>query len=288
MRPFKIVLWTLFIFWLISISGRFNNNINSLLSPMAKEGLRSVIESSLKGSSGRYGIFIKDLKAGESYYLNENQQFEAGSLYKLWIMGASFEKIKRGELKEDEILSDKVENLNALFNIASDEAELKEGEIEMSVSSAISQMITISHNYAALLLTKDVGISKVSEFLKRYDLNQSSVGNEVKTTPVDVGKFFEKLYKGEVIDEEISGKMLGILAEQKTNDRLPKLLPEGTKVAHKTADIGFFEHDAGIVFTPSRDYIIVVLSETESPQAAGDRIAKLSKAVYEYFNGKIN
>jgi hypothetical protein len=44
-----------------------------------------------------------------------------------------------------------------------------------------------------------------------------------------------------------------------------------------------FTHDAGIVYTPKGDYIIVILSEADTPSDAEDEIGQLSEAVYEYF-----
>ena len=92
------------------------------------------------------------------------------------------------------------------------------------------------------------------------------------------------LYRLEKLaDEQYTGLMVDLLKGQKLNEKLPKYLPKGTAVAHKTGEIGWFSHDVGIVYSPSGDYIIVVLSESESPAGANDRIAQVSKAVYEYF-----
>ena len=77
--------------------------------------------------------------------------------------------------------------------------------------------------------------------------------------------------------------MIGILSENKLNEGLPKYLPAGTKIAHKTGEIEGYKHDAGIIFTPKGDYLIVVMSNTDSPYGAEERIAILSKAVFEYF-----
>ncbi|MBI2622076.1 serine hydrolase [Candidatus Microgenomates bacterium] len=80
--------------------------------------------------------------------------------------------------------------------------------------------------------------------------------------------------------------MISLLLQQELNDRIPKYLPKEAKVAHKTGEIDFAKHDAGIVFANSGDYLIVVLSESDNPSAASERIANLSKAVYEYFSKK--
>ncbi len=183
-------------------------------------------------------------------------------------MVLTFQALKDKKLSEDDDLSADVKDLNNYFDIDPEDTELTEGTIDFSVKSALEQMITISHNYAALILTKT--------------LNANNLAGDI--TPLEIGQFFEKLYKGEIIDPENSAKMLDLLSRQQINDRIPKNLPTGTKVAHKTADIDLFEHDAGIVYTPKGDFIVVVLSETENPTSASEKIADMSKAVYDYIN----
>ena len=78
--------------------------------------------------------------------------------------------------------------------------------------------------------------------------------------------------------------MMELLKNQKLNKKLPKYLPEGTVLAHKTGEIGWVSHDGGIVFQENGDYIIVVLSESSVPAGAEDRIAKISEAAYQYFS----
>lgn len=248
--------------------------------------LEEAVNAALEGAKGTYGIVIKNLKNNEAYYLNEHKVFEPGSLYKLWILGESYQQIENDSLKKDEILSDTIQNLNKEFYIDSDNAELTEGTVTMSVSSALSQMITISHNYAALLLTKKIKLSRVAAFLKENGFNESSVGTHGEhptSTPTDMAIFFEKLYKNQLAGRENTTEMIKLLKKQNLNDKLPKALPENIDVAHKTGEINYFTHDAGIVFSDKGDYIIVVLSESDSPVGAEERISDISKAVYEYF-----
>lgn len=246
--------------------------------------IEEIVIEALKGTKGKYAVVIKNLKTNDSYYLNEHQEFEAGSLYKLWVMAVVYEKIKNGNLKEDEKLSADIATLNKKFNIDPDEAELKEGGVTMTTSDALNQMITISHNYAALLLTDRVGNSSLSKFLKEYGFNNSKTGQPPKTTASDTANFFEKLYKGEIIDKDYSQKMIELLKKQQLNDGLPKNLPAGVEVAHKTGEINWSKHDGGIVFSEKGDYIIVVLSESESPLGAQERIASLSRAIWDYMS----
>lgn len=255
------------------------------LPPLSKS-LAEVVKNSLKDSEGTYGIFIKDLNSEETYYSLEDRIFEAGSLYKLWVLAETIRQIQQGLIKEDEVLSEDVNLLNNEFNIDPELAELQDGTITLTVDQALNQMITISHNYAALLLTKRIKLSSVKKFLKDNNFNNSIVGTDgasPTTTPSDIALFFEKLYKGELANSENTQKMLDLLKKQQLNDKLVKYLPKDVSVAHKTGEIGWFSHDGGIIFTNTGDYIIVVLSETDLPAEAEERIAQLSKAVYEYF-----
>ncbi len=264
---------------------KFSENV--LGASEDKQSLKEVIDKSLEGTKGNYAVSIKNLKTGESFDLNETRSFEAGSLYKLWVMAAVYQKIEKGELKKDQVLSQNIETLNSKFNIDPEFAEQTEGGITLSVKNALTQMITISHNYAALLLTEKIRLSSVESFLEQNGFS-SKVGTESSTgapttNSSDIALFFEKLHKGELANSENTNEMINLLKQQKLNNKFPKYMPDDVVIAHKTGELGLFTHDAGIVFASSGEYIIVVLSESSSPVGAEDRIAKVSEVVYQYF-----
>ncbi|MFA5933450.1 MAG: serine hydrolase [Microgenomates group bacterium] len=268
-------------------SGSNLNSPNGVNPPEAENQIEKAVKNALVDTKGDYAVAIKNLKTGESYFLNEKKIYETGSLYKLWVMATAYQQIQEGILTKDEILSDSVRNLNQKFNIGPADAEMTSGAFSMSVASAIKQMITISHNYAAMLLTDKVKSSSVEIFLKSNIFSSSALREGVEapsSNAFDIMLFFEKLYKGELANPEDTTEMLEILKGQQSDGGLPKYLPPTTIVANKTGDIGWFKHDAGIVYTEKGDYIIVVMSKSDSPAGAQDRIALISKAVYEYFN----
>lgn len=256
---------------------------------VAGKQLEQVIQNALLGTHGSYGIVIKNLKNGENYALREKIKYETASLYKLWIMATVYEQMKDGSLNDNDVLSQDVEVLNKKFKIASESAELTEGAITLSVRDALEKMITISDNYAALLLTEKIRLSSVSLFLKNNGFIQSSVGVNGEspiTTPYDIALFFEKLYSGRLINADYSNKMISLLKKQKLNNKIPKYLPHTITIAHKTGELGKYTHDAGIVYANSDDYIIVVLSKSDDSESAVMRIANVSGAVYNYFKTK--
>lgn len=258
-------------------------------NPESSELLGQAVSSALVGTHGSYGVVVKNLKTGENYSQNEYTKYPSASLYKLWVMGTVYEQIKNGKLKENDILSEDVAILNKKFNIASQSAELTEGTITLSIKDALYKMVTISDNYAALLLASKVRLSNVADFLKRNGFKESAVGADggiPTTTAYDTALFFEKLYNSQIIDKESSASMLQLLKWQRLNDKLPKYLPDNIVIAHKTGELDKYTHDGGIVYAENSEYIIVVLSKSDSPDLAENRISNISEAVYNYFQNK--
>lgn len=252
--------------------------------------LKEVVDNAFEGTKGTYGVAIKNLKNGQSYYTNEHKSFEAGSLYKLWVMAVVYKQIQNGQFKEDQVLSEDVKVLNDKFYIDPDSAEQNKGTVTFTVRDALKQMITISHNYAALLLTEKIKLSSVSTFLKENGFTESIVGtngDSPTATASDIALFFEKLYRGEFANQQYTDEMINLLKNQQLNEGLPKYLPDQSEVANKTGEIDSFKHDAGIVYTDKGNYIIVVMSESDAPPAAQERIALVSKAVFDYFENKL-
>lgn len=239
----------------------------SILSPLSGVGavaqaaekiinnpLADITEKYLINDYETYGVYIKNLKTGETYGYNQNLKFETASLYKLWIMGAVFEKISKGELSNSS-----------------------------SNQQAIEKMITLSDNDSASLLVNEVGNSSIDGFLSEYKFLSSSFENTPTSTPEDIGLFFNRLYHGEIVSPTYSLKMIDILKKQTINDRLPKYLPDEVTVAHKTGELDEYKNDGGIVSTNKGDYVIIVMSKTNDPYIAAEKIAKYSEAVYSYF-----
>ena len=257
----------------------------NVLLPQNSAQIKSIVDHELADSTGTYAIVIKNLKTHETFTQNEDSSYEPASLYKLWVMAEAFKQINEGTLLENKTMTREIAELNRIFKIAPVDAEATSGAITRTVGEATQQMIVISDNYSALLLAAQIGNTNIANFMQQLGLSNSKLGSPPITTAADIALFYENLYRGEVINKEYSDRMIEILAKQQLNDRIPKYLPNNVSVAHKTGELGNFKHDAGIIFGKN-PILIVVLSETNSPQAAAERIAHLSKNVYYYFESK--
>ena len=93
----------------------------------SKLSLEKVVSEALGGTDGTYSVVVKNLTGKEEFSQAPDHVYESGSLYKLWVMAAVFEKIKQDSLAEDDILSRDVAKLNRDFQLDADSAELSIG-----------------------------------------------------------------------------------------------------------------------------------------------------------------
>jgi len=131
---------------------------------------------------------------------------------------------------------------------------------------------------------EELGLQKTRLNRKMIDFAARDQGVENYTTAAEMTGLLDRIYHHRCFSAEISERCLAVLKRQKINDRLPRYLPKEVTVAHKTGLEKEVCHDAGIVFTPSGDYIITVLVHTWSgPGSAKIFIGRLSSYFYEIF-----
>jgi beta-lactamase class A len=75
--------------------------------------------------------------------------------------------------------------------------------------------------------------------------------------------------------------MLDILRRQQVSSKIPRLLPPGTLVAHKTGTIRDASHDAGIIYSPAGPLVLAVMTRDLSEAVAEGAIRHAARLVYE-------
>jgi len=159
-------------------------------------------------------------------------------------------------------------------------------------------MITVSDNTASNIMIDRVGMRRINLMLKGAGLKNTRLRRRFMvspnartfknvTTPREMMQLFTLLYRGELLSPPYTEKALFLLSNQQFIEKIPRYPPEDLPVCHKTGEISCACHDAGIVFHPRRPYVICVFIKDCSNHAAADeRIARISKAVYDHFSAK--
>lgn len=240
---------------------------------------RQVLEV-VSGLTGRVGVAIKDLQTGRGVLIAPESEFPAASLFKVPVMYEVFKQRDLGALRFDETLvftQRHVEyDLGTMDRGAGDPIQLDE---------ALDRMITISDNSSAVLLTDRVGAFNINRDMVGLGLEHTRVlADDLVTSPYDMLLFMEMLARGQGVSAQASQEMLNLLGRQRINDRIPRPLPPGTFVAHKTGNLPGVVNDVGLVSTPELTFAIAVLiSDTPTEGNAAIAISEIAAAAYRHF-----
>jgi beta-lactamase class A len=209
--------------------------------------------------------------------LDGDRELPAASLYKLPVLLAVFES----GLSMNEGLP--ITNEARAYD--SGTMELGVGE-SLTVAEALERMVTISDNTAAVMLGSRTGSARVNADIAALGMESTHYSLERMTTSAsDMLHFVDLLAHGKMVSAAASADMVHLLLRQRVNDRLPRLLPDGVEVAHKTGNLPGTVNDVGILYGPSSTVAIAALvSETTDETAAASGIANLALAAYTYFD----
>ena len=106
-----------------------------------------------------------------------------------------------------------------------------------------------------------------------------------RATPSDLCRLVMLLRTQTILTPAACDTVLDVLRRNKSDSRIPALLPKGTVVAHKTGTIRGVRNDVGIVEAPSGPYAVAILTRGVPSDIHTDvAIAEISLAIYEQFS----
>ncbi len=230
--------------------------------------LKQMVQSKIKSFSGTWSVYMKDLKTGESFCVNDRPMY-AASLIKLYAMAALYDQIDKKKVKEKNYSS----LLNSMITVSSNSAY---NRIVGRIGKKTLNSWIRKNGYKKTEAVHNVGLISNSNIVRRG-------GKKNITTASECGKLLESIYRNKCVSRRCSKAMLKLLKKQRRRSKIPKLLPKSVKVANKTGETDEVCHDAAIVYGPKRNYILVIMV-TDPGRAwsrAGD-IARLSRSIYDW------
>jgi beta-lactamase class A len=137
-------------------------------------------------------------------------------------------------------------------------------------------------------------LAQLRERLDAIDPQTAARANErFNATEKDVAPprqmtlLLEMIYRGEIVDRSASDEIIEFMNHSLIGQaRIPAMLPEGTRVVHKTGTIGGSTNDTGIVYLPGGNHLIITVltKDAKAPAAERERaIAEIARFAYDYF-----
>ncbi|HEY3393694.1 MAG TPA: serine hydrolase [Lacipirellulaceae bacterium] len=273
----------------------------------SKKTLEQVLLPAIQQHRGDVAVAVKHLKTGESYEYQADRTMSTASLIKFPVMAAAYDAVEKGKLALDERIElkaeDKVQGSGILTEHFSPGATI-------SLRDAIHLMIVFSDNTATNLVIEKLGLPATNEYTASLGCPETRINAKVfradtsiaparskefglgSTTARDMVKLCELLHGRKLVSQEASEKMLNHLFACADKQKVPRSLPEGTRVAHKTGSVSQTRTDAGIMETPGGPIAFCILTTNNKDQRwtddnEGDLLcAELGSAIYQYFNSQ--
>jgi beta-lactamase class A len=252
--------------------------------------LRGKIEIAATIKNLRAGVFAADLKTGKFVDYNGHDEYAAASMIKIPVYVSLLQALDRHEVTLDQPVAVRQD----LVTGGSGWLQWRPVGTQVSLKEVAELMITVSDNTATNMIIDLLGgKEKLNRDYVTWGLQKTCINNMLgdfegtnKTSPYDMVYLLGRIDRGEIISPDSRKWMYQTMARTRIRTLLPPGLAPGSKILHKTGDIGTMVGDAGIVTAPTGQRYIVSI-QVERPhndRRANLLIRALSKMIYRCFS----
>ena len=266
-------------------------------APNKQQLLWQKLESSItdvdKGLDGVLGVTIVDLTDSHQYNLHADDVYPQASSIKIAVLAELYRQAQQGKLKLTDFYTVTASDLVPDSDIM---GGLTPGVTKLTLRDLATIMVAVSDNSATNVLIDRVGMDNVNTLMtslglphtrlrrKMMDLKAAGEGRENVSTPREMATLLEQLYRGKVLNKEMTDDFFKVLSTHK-DSWIPRYLPEGLKIANKPGSLEGVRNDSGVIFLEHRPYIICVMTTYLRHESDGeDAIAHISQAAYRMFD----
>jgi beta-lactamase class A len=251
--------------------------------------LQRELDAFLRQQQGAFGVAIADLHGPVVAGFDADDRFQLGSLYKLVLMAEVMRQLRIGRIARGTT----VQTL-ADYSFIEPQGGIPPST-KLPVEQAVATMIAVSSNAAALALTELITPAELAAAPRRLGMGNTSIDVEVVNGPGhysidarggarDFLGLLVKLDREQLVGPEQDRRMVDLMLAQRIADRIPLLLPNDLPIAHKTADLDSYTHDAGLVYLPGRPYAIAILAQGLNLTDGKAIVAEISRIAFAYFS----
>jgi len=242
-------------------------------------------------ATGTASLYVKHLDTGAEAEVNGQRIFAAASLYKLPVLTEVIRQTRLRRLSFDQQMMVRREH----WVPGSGVLQARVGQ-SLPVRELVRLLIVESDNIAAIMLIELLGIDNINLTLQSMGLHSTKLLDHRSTnahnglgpyvtSASDVGLLLDTIASGRLVDPTGSEEALRLLERKQGAGWLADGLPWWVKVAHKWGEVPGARHDAGVIFTPRNQYVIVVMTEGLAANGSAGYIRDVSKAVFNHFEG---
>lgn len=263
-----------------SLGSNKNHQVLSSVRKMTEDNLLREIEKIIQRNPGTYSLYVYDLKGKKGFGINEKTVLTAASVNKLAILAALYHMAGKKEIDLEKVITLQKDDVQ---DYGTGSIRYDEPGTTYSLKTLARLMMEKSDNTAAYILANHIiGVENIQTMVDSWEMTQTEIVDN-KTSVYDMSVLLTKMYNGEITTGALTPEMLDFTDSSDFDDRIPKNIPSGIKIYHKSGnEIGKI-HDVGIVNLPGRPYFLgVMTNDITDEEAAKNNIAEISRIVFDY------
>ena len=209
---------------------------------------------------GVMGVAIEDLTSGQKFQLRGDEVFPQASSIKTALLAELYRQVQDGKLKLTDLYTVQASDLVPDSDIMNG---LTPAVTRITLRDLATMVVAVSDNSATNVLIDKVGMDNVNALMdalglkhtrlrrKMMDLKAAGAGRENISTPNEMATLLDQLYRGKVLNKELTEDFFQLLSTHKSSF-LPRELPDDLKIANKPGELEGVRNDSGVVFVQDR------------------------------------
>jgi beta-lactamase class A len=269
-----------------------------------KSDLQNNLNNLIQNFQGQAGLYVRNLKTGETYGISADTLFPTASMIKIPIAVSLFDQIEKGNVDyhAEFVYKDSLHYDGGGEDMV---GSFRDGE-KISLQKLVMAMLNLSDNTASLwcqyLAGTGIAINELlqKEGFEKTRINSRTPGREDfrskygwgQTTPREMAELLTKINEGKIVSAAASERLIRTLNNNYWDAEAPSEIPPYVQVVSKNGALDQSRSEVVLVNAPHGDYVFCIITKNQKDQSwtrdneAWVLIKKVSSLLWEYFEPK--
>jgi len=268
--------------WLLATLGGCAPAPRSLTAPPAAPApdatLQSRLEAAVQGFHGDVGIYVRNLRTGQSAAIRADELFPTASMIKVPILLTTFQAMEDGDLA---FLQKLTYTDSLAYSEEDDLLALVQDSSTIELAKVAMLMITMSDNTAALWLQALAGTGvQINQWLTRHGFDSTRMNSRTpgrranweqygwgQTTPREMAELVVTIREQRAVSPAADQQMYRMLTRIYWNGEALSQIPPWVQAASKQGAVDRSRSEVVLVNAPAGDYVFCVITKNQADES---------------------
>ena len=248
------------------------------VAPKPDATLQRRLEQAVQGFHGEVGVYVRNLRTGQTAAIRADELFPTASMIKLPILLATFQAMENGGLA----FGQKLTYTDSLaYSDEDDLLALVQDSSSVELAKVAMLMITLSDNTAALWLQSLAGTGVViNQWLAAHGFDSTRVNSRTpgreanrsqygwgQTTPREMATLLVRIREQQAVSPAADQQMYRMLTRIYWNGEALSQIPPWVQAASKQGAVDRSRSEVVLVNAPAGDYVFSVITKNQVDQS---------------------